>query len=73
MPRYSFSIRAGDESARIVQAAELSDDTSALAYASELARALQQNRDYLDAGWLIKVSDDKRPIVFALPVLAACA
>jgi hypothetical protein len=73
MPRYSFSIRAGDESARIVQAVELSDDTSALAYASELARALQQNRDYLDAGWLIKVSDDKRPIVFALPVLAACA
>jgi hypothetical protein len=73
MPRYSFSIRAGDESARIVQAVELSDDTSALAYASELARSLQQNRDNLDAGWLIKVSDDKRPIVFALPVLAACA
>jgi hypothetical protein len=73
MPRYSFSIRAGDDSARIVQTVELSDDTSAFSYASDFARSLQQSRENLDAGWLIKVSDDERPIVFALPILAACA
>jgi hypothetical protein len=73
MPRYSFSIRAGDESARIMQIADLSDDTSALAYASDLGRSLQQRRENVDVGWLIKVSDDKRAMVFALPILAACA
>jgi hypothetical protein len=73
MPRYGFSIRAGDESALIMQTANLSDDTSALAYASDLGRSLQQSRENVDVGWLIKVSDDKRPMVFALPILAACA
>jgi hypothetical protein len=73
MPRYSFSIRAGDESARIMQTADLSDDTNALAYAADLGRSLEQSRENVDVGWLIKVSDDKRAMVFALPILAACA
>jgi hypothetical protein len=50
MPRYTFSVRAGDDSARLVQRVELSDDTSAFSYASDLARSLRQNRENLDAG-----------------------
>jgi hypothetical protein len=73
MPRYSFSIRAGDESARILQTADLSDDTSAFSYASDLGRSLRKGREHIDVAWLIRVSDDKRRMVFALPVLAACA
>jgi hypothetical protein len=72
MMRYSFSIRLGDEAACIVRTAKLNDDTSALAYASELARSLQRSCENY-AGWLIKISDERRPIVFALPILAACA
>ena len=73
MPRYTFSIRAGDQRAQVAKTIELSDDANALAYASDLARLLQESQESLDANWLIKVSDDERPLVLALPILAACA
>jgi Domain of unknown function (DUF6894) len=73
MPRYHFTVRAGENGGISVQTAELQDDASAFEYAAGLAQAAARERDRRDPGWLVKVSDDTRPIVFALPVLAACA
>ena len=38
MPRYYFTIRAGDEGTPAERAAELNDDAAALAYACEIVR-----------------------------------
>jgi hypothetical protein len=73
MPQYFFTIRTGHESTQAKRAAELSDDAAALAYASELARELVQSDERTDTGWLVKVSDETRTMVFALPFFAACA
>jgi hypothetical protein len=68
-----FTIHAGHEGAQAERAAELSDDAAALAYASKLARELMQRDKRTDTSWLLKVSDERRPVVFAIPVFAACA
>jgi hypothetical protein len=73
MPQYVFTIRRGHEGTHAKRAAELSDDAAALAYASELARKLVQSDERPDIGWLLKVSDEARPMVFAIPFFAACA
>jgi hypothetical protein len=73
MPRYLFTIRAGYEGTQSEQAAELSNDAAALAYAAQLARELGQRDERTDIGWLVTVSDEKRPMVFAIPFFAACA
>jgi hypothetical protein len=73
MPRYYFTIRAGENGGISVQTADLHDDASAFDHAVALVQAAARERDRSDLGWLVKVSDDTRPIVFALPILAACA
>ena len=32
-----------------------------------------QRDERTDTSWLLKVSDERRPVVFAIPVFAACA
>jgi hypothetical protein len=71
MPRYYFTIRAGENGGINVQTVDLQDDAAAFDHAVELAAEAARDRDRSDPGWLVKVSDDTRP--FALPILAACA
>jgi hypothetical protein len=73
MPRYYFTIRAGESGGVSVQTSDLHDDADAFDHAVALAQAAARERDRSDLGWLVTVSDDHRPIVFALPILAACA
>lgn len=73
MPKYFFTIRAGHEGTQAEQTAELNDDAAALAYASELARDLMQSNERTDTSWLVKVRDETRPMVLAIPFFAACA
>jgi hypothetical protein len=73
MPRYIFTIRAGHEGNQTERVAELNDDAAALSYASKLARDLMQGDERADCSWLLKVSDETRPMVFAIPFFAACA
>lgn len=73
MPQYFFTIRTGHQSAQTKRVAQLSDDAAALAYASELARELAQSDERPDTSWLVKVSDEARSMVFAIPFLPACA
>jgi hypothetical protein len=73
MPKYFFTIRAGHDGAHAERAAELSNDADALAYATKLARELLQTDKRTDTGWLVKVRDEKRPMVLAIPLFAACA
>jgi hypothetical protein len=73
MPKYFFTIRAGHEGTQAERAAELSNDADALAYASALARELMRTDKRTDTGWLVKVRDEKRPMVLAIPLFAACA
>jgi hypothetical protein len=72
MPQYIFAIRAGDGDVP-ERAAELNDDTAALAYACEIVRELMQNLTHADRSSLVKVSDETRPMVFSIPFFAACA
>jgi len=72
MPRYTFAIRAGDGEAA-QRAAELTDDAAALAYACEIGRELIQDMGHAAHNSLVKVSDETRPMVFSMPVFAACA
>jgi hypothetical protein len=73
MPQYFFAVRAGygNEPER---AAELSDDTAALAYACEIVRELTKT-DVASShpASLVKVRDETRPMVFTIPFLAASA
>ena len=74
MPRYFFTVGAGEKGTRANRAAELHDDAAALAYACELARELRRGDDHTDLKRsLVKVSDDTRPMVLSIPLLAACA
>ena len=73
MPRYYFTIRAGENGGINVQTVDLQDDAAAFDHAVALAAEAARDRDRSDPGWLVKVSDDTRPTVFALPILAACA
>jgi hypothetical protein len=72
MPQYFFAIRAGedDESERV---AVLKDDGAAFVHACGIARELMRSVGPGDRRMQIKVRDDKRAIVFSVPVLAACA
>jgi hypothetical protein len=72
MPRYIFVIRAGDGDAP-ERAAELNDDTAALAYACEIVRELMQGLAHADRASLVKVRDETRPMVLSIPFFAACA
>ena len=73
MPRYFFTVGAGEKGTRANRAAELHDDAAALAYACELARELRRGDDHTDPNSLVKVSDDTRPMVLSIPLLVACA
>ena len=73
MPRYFFTVGAGEKGTRANRAAELHDDAAALACACELARELRRGDDHTDPNSLVKVSDDTRPMVLSIPLLAACA
>jgi hypothetical protein len=74
MPRYFFTVAAGENGTWANRAAELHDDAAALAYACELARELRRGDDHTDLKRsLVKVSDDTRPMVLSIPLLAGCA
>jgi hypothetical protein len=73
MPRYILTIRAGHEGNRTERASELNGDPAALRYASKLTRDLMQGDERADGSWLLRVSDETRPRVFAIPFFAACA
>jgi hypothetical protein len=32
-----------------------------------------QSKEHPDISWLVKISDETRPMVFAIPFFAACA
>ena len=72
MPQYFFSIRAGNEDALAERAAELNDDSAALAYACEIVQ-LMQNLTCIDRNSRVTVRDETRPMVLSIPFLAACA
>ena len=73
MPQYLFTICTGHQSAQTKRAAELYDDAAALTYALELARELMRGKERPDISWLVKISDERRSMVFAIPLFAACA
>ena len=72
MPQYFFTIRAGED-AELERAAVLKDDAAAFVHACGIARELMRSVGPSDHRMLIRVRDDKRAMVFSLPVLAACA
>jgi|HubBroStandDraft_4_1064222.scaffolds.fasta_scaffold2217205_1 hypothetical protein len=72
MPQYFFTIRAGED-AESERAAVLKDDRVAFVYACGIARELMRTVGPGDRRTLISVRDDKRAMLFSLPVLAACA
>jgi hypothetical protein len=51
----------------------LTGDEAALGYACELARKLRRTGGYSDPNLAIRVADQRRAIVFSIPLSAACA
>jgi len=70
MPQYFFAIRAGKDT-QPERAAVL--NAAAFAYACGIASELMRSVGPSDPRMLIKVRDDKRALVFSVPVLPACA
>ena len=69
MPQYFFAIRAGAKDTEPERSAVLKDDAAAFDYACEL----MQSDGSGDPSVLVKVRDNKRAMVFSIPLLAACA
>jgi hypothetical protein len=51
----------------------LHHDQAALGYASEMANNLRKSGRYDDPTLVVSVTDERRPLVFSIPILAACA
>jgi hypothetical protein len=73
MARYTFTVSTGAENIWPQHSAELEDEAAALAYACDLARDLIRSDKGANSVWHIIVGDEKRAIVFIVPLLAACA
>ena len=73
MPQYFFAIRAGAKDTEPERSVVLKDDAAAFDYACKLARELMQSDGSGDPSVLVKVRDNKRAMVFSIPLLAACA
>ena len=51
----------------------LDHDEAALGYACEMANKLRKSGRYNDPGLVVSVMDECRPMIFSVPLLAACA
>jgi hypothetical protein len=51
----------------------LDHDEAALGYACEMANKLRKNGGSKDPSLVVTVMDEYRPMIFSVPLLAACA
>jgi hypothetical protein len=72
MAQYFFVVRANN-AATHERTVELKDDAAALAHAFEILRELALKANDTDRDSLVTVRDEVRPMVFAIPLLPACA
>src|SRR5262249_45486938 len=70
---YVFIIRAGGQILEPPLPVLLDHDEAALSYASEMANKLRKGGGYNDPSLVVSVTDEHRPFIFSIPILAACA
>ena len=51
----------------------LDHDEAVLGYACEMANKLRRSGGYNDPSLVVSVMDEYRPMIFSVPLLAACA
>jgi len=70
---YVFIIRSGGQILEPPLPVLLDHDEAALSYASEMANKLRKDGGYNDPSLVVSVTDEHRPFIFSIPILAACA
>ena len=71
--KYVFIIRSGGQMLEPPRPVLLDHDEAALGYACEMANKLRKSGRYNDPGLVVSVMDQYRPMIFSVPLLAACA
>ena len=64
MPEYVFTIRSGSEMLTPARIVACDDDAAALGYACLMVRKLRKDGGYSDPNLMVKVFDNRRPLVF---------
>jgi hypothetical protein len=70
---YVFIVRSGGQILEPPLRVLLDHDEAALGYASEMANKLRKSGSYNDPSLVVSVMDEYRPMIFSVPLLAACA
>ena len=73
MREYVFIIRSRGQILEPPRPVLLDHDEAALGYACEMANKLRKSGRYNDPGLVVSVIDEYRPMIFSVPLLAACA
>ena len=73
MREYVFVTRSGDQLLEPPLPVLLDRDETALGYACEMANKLRKSGRYNDPTFVIGVKDECHPMIFSVPLLAACA
>ena len=70
---YDFIVRFGSQLLEPPRPVLLDHDEAALSYACEMANKLRKSGGYNDSSMVVTVMDEYRPMIFSIPLLAACA
>jgi hypothetical protein len=69
---YVFIVRSGGQMLEPPRPVLLDHDEAALGYACEMTNKLRRS-GYNDPSLVVSVMDEYRPMIFSVPLLAACA
>ena len=73
MREYVFIVRSGDQMLEPPLPVLLDHDEAALSYTCEMANKLRKSGGSNDPTLVVSVMDEYRPMIFSVPLLAACA
>ena len=73
LPDYVFTIRSEGQMVERARVVACDNDDAALGYACSMVRRLRTVGGYNDPNLMVRVFDDRRPLVFCLPFLPARA
>jgi hypothetical protein len=73
LPEYVFTIQSAGQMVERAQVVACDNDHAALGYACSMVHKLRTVGGYNDPNLMVRVFDDRRPLVFCLPFLPARA
>jgi hypothetical protein len=73
LPEYVFTIRSEGQIVERARVVACDNDHAALGYACSMVQKLRTIGGYSDPNLMVRVFDDRRPLVFSVPFLPARA